>query len=147
MLLSRELSYMKRSQEASEATWIYRLTNRLPTAVAMRLCKMARLPPAFPLQLFSNKCGFNFSRKADMKFLLRVQAQKTGWKKHPCCHRLMWTLVFPLTHGRGAFSLSLAIFASTALYDKQPSYSFGRTSLNPVSNESEVGFHLKKSRS
>ena len=132
MLLSRELSYLEHSQEVSEPTWIYRSANWLPTTAAMRLYKMGILPPAFPLQFFSDKCGFNFRRKADMKFLFRTQAQKTGWKKHPCCHRLRWTFVFPLTHGRGAtnpFPLSFplllaparALSLSTAVYDTQSS--------------------------
>lgn len=153
MLLSRELSYIKHSQEISEPTWIYRSTKWLPTTAAMRLCKTGRLPPAFPLQLFPDKCGFNFSRKADMKFLLGTQVQKTGWKKYPCCHRLMWIFVFPLTHGRCATiysphlsSLSvraLSAYALSAVYDTQPSCPLVTwKSFTKWANEPEKGFHL-----
>lgn len=76
MLFSRELSYVKHPQQVSEPTWIYRSSNQLPRAAAMRLCKMGRLFPAFLLQLFSDKCGFKFNRKDDMNFLLRFKHEQ-----------------------------------------------------------------------
>lgn len=125
----------------------------------MRSCKMGRLPLAFPLQLFSDKCGFSFSRKADMKFLLKSQAQKTGWKNHSCCHRLMWKIVFPQTHGRDAtnpFPSSFPLLLSQVRAFLYPQlhmilspvvpWSLGRASLSQLSSESEMWFHLPYSK-
>lgn len=71
-----------------------------------------------------------------MKFLVRIQMRKIGWKKHPCYHRMMWTLVFPLIRGRDAinpFPSSLPLLPASErdlLVSTAVPWSLGRASLN-----------------